>query len=77
MQKSPDELPRDVFEPEREMRMLINSVMTRVEGEGSDRVALSIGDLAGADDARRVARSRGRNGAVKRGCRCSSKSDDR
>ena len=26
-------LPRHVFEPELEMRMLINSVMTRVEGE--------------------------------------------
>jgi hypothetical protein len=58
------------------MRVLVDRVMARVEGEGSYRVALSIGDLAGADDARRVTRSRGSNGAVKRVCRCGSKGDD-
>ena len=40
MQERPDELPRDVLEPELEVRVLIDRVMTGVERQRADRVAL-------------------------------------
>ena len=66
MQERPDELPRDVLEPELEVRVLVDRVVPGVEGQRADRVALLVGDLGGADHARRVAGARGRDGAVER-----------
>ena len=55
VQERPDELPRDVLETELEVRVLIDRVMAGVEGQRADRVALLVGDLVRADDARRIA----------------------
>ena len=48
VQERPDELPRDVLEPELEVRVLIDRVMTGVERQRADRVALLVGDFRGA-----------------------------
>jgi hypothetical protein len=68
VEKRPDELARDVLEAELEMRVLVDGVVPRVEGQRADRVALLFSDLGGADDARRVAGTRCRNRAIE-GCR--------
>ena len=76
MQERPDELARDVFEPELEMRVLIHRVVTGVERQRADRVALPVRDLGGPDDARRVAGARRGNRAVERCGRSGSECDD-
>jgi hypothetical protein len=52
MQEGPDELSRDVLETELEVRMLINSVVTGVERQPADEIALGLGDLGRCDHAR-------------------------
>ena len=64
VERAPDELPRHVLEAELEVRVLVDGVVTGVEGELADRVALLLGDLGGGDDARRVAGAGGGNRAV-------------
>ena len=44
MQNGPNELARDVLEAEFERRVLVNRVVTRVERQGADRIALPFGD---------------------------------
>ena len=66
MQERPHELPRDVLEAELEVRVLVDRVVAGVEGQRADGVALAVGDLGGADHARRVARARRGDGAVER-----------
>ena len=48
MQERPDELPRDVLEPELEVRVLVDRVVPGLEGQRADRIALRLGDLVAA-----------------------------
>lgn len=43
MQEGPDELPRNVLEPEFEMRVLIDGVVTGVKRQAPDRITLALG----------------------------------
>ncbi len=76
VQERPDELPGDVLEPELEIRVLIDRVVTGVKRQRADRVALLVGDFRGSDHARRVARTRRSDRAVERRRRGGSKCDD-
>ena len=64
VQHAPHELARDVLEPELEVRVLEHRVVPTLEGEGSDGVALLVGDLGRADHPWRITRAGGGNGAV-------------
>ena len=66
MKDRPDELPGDVLEAELEVRVLVDRVVTGVEGQRANRVALPIGDLARGDHARRIAGARSGDRAVER-----------
>ena len=76
VQERPDEVTRHVLETELEVRMLIDSVVPRVERQRADRVALFLRDLCRADDPRRVTRARGGYGAVKRRRRSGSECNE-
>ncbi len=64
MEEGPDELPAHVLQPELEVRVLVDRVMPRLEGQRTDGVALAGGDLLGPDHARRVAGPGGGDRAV-------------
>ena len=49
MKERPDELPGDVLETELEIRVLIDRVVSSVEGQRADRVALFVGDFVRTD----------------------------
>ena len=76
MQERPDELPGDVLEPELEVRVLIDRVVTGVKRQRADRVALLVRDFGGADHARRVAGTRRSDRAVEWRRRGGSECDD-
>ncbi len=64
VQEAPHELARDSRERELEGGVLIDGVVTALEGERADVAALAIGDLVDFDDARRVAGAGGRDRVV-------------
>ena len=76
VEERPHEMARDVLESELEVRVLIDGVVAGVEGERADGVALLLGDLVGADDAGRIAGTRGGNRTVERGGGRGSQCDD-
>src|SRR5262249_23498713 len=66
VEKRPDELAADVFEAELKMRVLVDGVMTTVEGSCANVEALLIGDLLGNNQARGIAGTRRGGGGGKR-----------
>src|SRR6267143_6341782 len=64
VEEGPDELAADVFEAEFEMSMLIDGVMTAVEGGGADVEALLVGDFLGANEARGITGTGSRDGGI-------------
>ncbi len=64
VEEGPDELAADVFEAEFEMGVLVDGVMAAVESGGADVEALLVRDFFRADEARRVAGTRGGDGGI-------------
>ena len=71
VQKRPDELAADVFEPKFEMRVLIDGVMPAEVSRGADGDALLVGDFFRANQAWRIASARRRNRGIDRDARSS------
>ena len=66
VQEGPDKLPAHVFEPEFEVRVLVNGMMPAEIRSRADRHALLFGDFLGADQARRIAGARRRDRRIER-----------
>src|SRR5438445_6464915 len=64
VKEGPDELAADIFEPEFEVGVLVDSVVAAVEGGGTDVEALLVGDFFRADKARSVAGASGGDGGI-------------
>ena len=65
VEEGPDELTGNVFQAEFKMGVLVDGVMTAVEGGGADVEALLVSDFFGADQAGSVAGAGGGDGGVK------------
>ena len=66
VKERPDELAADIFEAEFEMSVLVDGVVTAVEGGGADVDALLVGDLFGANESRGVTGAGGGDGGIER-----------
>ena len=64
VKERPDQLAADVFEAEFEMGVLVDGMVTAVEGGGADVEALFVRDFFGADQARGIASSGGSDGGI-------------
>ncbi len=66
VEKRPDELPAHIFEPEFEVRVLVNGVMPAEIRSRADGHALLFGDFLGNHQMRRIAGARRRNRGIER-----------
>jgi hypothetical protein len=66
VKEGPDELAADVFEAEFKMGVLVDGMVTAVEGGGADVEALFVRNFFGADEARGVTGAGGGDGGIER-----------
>ena len=65
VKEGPNELSANVFEAEFEMSVLVDGVVTAVEGGGADIKTLLVGDFFGANEARGITGAGGGDGGIK------------